>query len=390
MKALHLVDSISRHAGGVAEVVRSLTRSLAEVPDTVVAVESIVDDATDADRPAWAPVPVTAHPATGPRRFGFSRELSLSLSGSDAELLHVHAIWQGQSAAVNAAHRRSGIPYLISPHGMLDPWALRNSAWKKRIASVLYEATHLRHATAFHALAASERDVIRAYGIRQPVCVIPNGVDLPALEASTEKSRRKTLLFLGRLHPKKGLVEALRAWKVSRHPDWRWIIAGWGQGDHPADLETLGHELELDFAKGADAALDPEGPSLVFSGPVFGAAKEALYRQADAFILPSHSEGLPMAVLEAWSYQLPVVMTPACNLPEGFAADAAIRIEAQTGSISEGLRELFEMNPADLAAMGDAGRRLVEDRFTWPKVAARMREVYAWMMGGERPSVLGS
>ena len=123
-------------------------------------------------------------------------------------------------------------------------------------------------------------------------------------------------------------------------------------------------------------------PSVLFFGPAFGRDKEDLLRGANAFILPSFSEGLPMSVLEAWSYRLPVVMTPECNLPEGFAADAAIRIETSADSIAEGLSTLFSMNDANLMTMGAKGRGLVEERFTWKTVAAQMREVYDWMLGG--------
>ena len=122
---------------------------------------------------------------------------------------------------------------------------------------------------------------------------------------------------------------------------------------------------------------------VVFYGPAFGVEKEALFRSADAFVLPSFSEGLPMSVLEAWSYGLPVVMTPECNLPEGFAKQAALEIRSGEGSFQgsdfsfqQGLRTLIEMTEAQRWEMGMRGRKLVEDRFTWPKVAEQMKEVY--------------
>jgi poly(glycerol-phosphate) alpha-glucosyltransferase len=132
------------------------------------------------------------------------------------------------------------------------------------------------------------------------------------------------------------------------------------------------------------------GADVVFFGAAFGQEKEALLQSAEAFVLPSLSEGLPMSVLEAWSYGLPVVMTPECNLPEGFTRGAGIRIESpeslirrkpktreQVGQgIAEGFRTLFDMSAAERTAMGLLGRRLVEERFTWPKVAAQMRQIY--------------
>jgi poly(glycerol-phosphate) alpha-glucosyltransferase len=153
-------------------------------------------------------------------------------------------------------------------------------------------------------------------------------------------------------------------------------------------------------------ALDARPSSLVssaaadvlFFGPAFGEETEALLRSADAFVLPSFSEGLPMSVLEAWSYGLPVVMTPECNLPEGFACVAALEIRNSSAfqpatshsllatptkldSDWEGLRTLIEMTDQERVAMGMRGRRLVEQRFTWPKVAAQMRRLYEEVLG---------
>ena len=123
---------------------------------------------------------------------------------------------------------------------------------------------------------------------------------------------------------------------------------------------------------------------MVFYGPAFGGEKDQLLRRADAFVLPSLSEGLPMSVLEAWAYGLPVVMTPECNLPEGFASQAALEIRNRgmgTGNW-EGLRLLLDMSDSDRIEMGRRGRRLVEEKFTWPKVAAQMKQLYEEILGG--------
>ena len=444
MQLTILVPTISRNAGGLFESVRHLHQTIGRTCPTVIM--SLKDEYTETDLHAWDPLTVKTFPHLGPLSVGFSPKMGDAIRGLNADLLHVHGIWYGTSIASSSFRRNTGKPNIVSPRGMLDPWALTNSRWKKRIAAVLFEDQHLHGATCIHALCQSESDSIRAYGLKNPIAIIPNGVGLPERQGGSRKSEigdRKSqaadagvfreenqsqgtryplpatrnaplrLLFLGRLHPKKGLVQALKAWHSTLDarrstPPWQFVIAGWDQGGHEAELKRLATELGISWTDIRD--IEPKVPisafssqlsgfSLLFTGPAFGEEKAALLRSADAFILPSLSEGLPMSVLEAWAYGLPVLMTPECNLPDGFAADAAVRIGAEDakkaesgklkaescGNIEGGLHALFEMSDADRVAMGERGRSLVENRFTWPKIAAQMKEVYEWVLGGGHP-----
>lgn len=290
------------------------------------------------------------------------------------------------SMAAHTWHRRTRRPYLVSPHGMLDPWALANARWKKRLAAVLYERKHLRHAACLHALCASEAHSMRTYGLTNPIAIIPNGIELPDIDHGDTAAQvlpglpedKRVLLFLGRLHPKKGLPALLRAWSIlsrKKAPDlgnWRLAIAGWDQGGHRAELEVLAMEESI-----GDAAL--------FLGPKFGRDKEALLRRADAFVLPSQSEGLPMAVLEAWAYRLPVLMTEACNLPEGFDAGAAARIDLEPAPMAEALGAFLAQSDDVHRTMGAKGRALVKERFIWEKACESLYAVYRWVLGGGAP-----
>lgn len=369
-----VTGSISRRGAGVALALRALTSAFVELSDIDLAVLALEDEFSTQDLPMWTAVRPRTVRRIGPRSIGYAPELARQLNSLEVELIHVHGLWQWQSAAVHKWSRRARRPYVVSPHGMLDTWALRNSRWKKRIALAMYERRHLRDASCMHALCESERTSIRKFGLVNPVAVIPNGVTLPARTATFRGGPRR-LVFLGRLHPKKGLQELIDAWAAlaaGERSNWRLVIAGWDDGGHEAGLKRQAAEL------GA-------GETIEFVGPVFGTEKDELLASASAFVLPSYSEGLPMAVLEAWSYGLPVVMTDACNLPEGFACDAALRIAAERTSIAAGLRQLIEMNAADLQAMGARGRQLVEQRFSWPRIARQMAEVYQWLLGGGGP-----
>ena len=303
-------------------------------------------------------------------------------SGEAADVSHVAGLWMYPSAAHARWARRARHPYVISPHGMLDGWALRNSAGRKRVAARLFERGHLEGAGCLHALCASEVDAIRAFGLKNPVCVVPNGIDLPSpslrLQGPAWAGRfpadRQVLLFLGRLHPKKGLQPLLRAWSLVRPANWQLVIAGWDQGGHLRELEDL-------------AASSGLGGSVCFCGPLHGPDKAAAYAAAHAFVLPSFSEGLPMTILEAWAYGVPVLMTPACNLPEGFSARAAYEISTDPARMAGQLEHFFALPAEERIAMGHRGRALAARQFSWDRIAADLLSVYRWIMGaGPRPS----
>jgi len=217
--------------------------------------------------------------------------------------------------------------------------------------------------------------------LKNPIAIIPNGVELPDLESPPGRADKKKLLFLGRIHPKKGLKELIEAWAMfqrqqnKRGSEWKLMIAGWDDGGYESGLKQLAGQMGIDDA-------------VEFVGPQFGADKDLLLRSVDAFILPSFSEGLPMSVLEAWSYGLPVIMTDQCNLPEGFEAGAALRVEPAVGAISDGLMQLADMEQGDLAAMGTKGRKLVERSYTWDQIATEMKAVYEWCLGGDKPACI--
>ena len=394
-------DSLSTTAGGIFEIERSLALHLRGLGISVTA-WGVRDEPWERVADEWDGIECRLRERSGPRIFGYVPGLVSDLVDSDCELLHLQHLWMYPSVAVHRWHRRTGRPYLVTANGMLEPWTLSRSKWIKRAAALCYENRMLRSAASLQANTEKEAADFRAYGLRNPICLIPNGVALPEVSSSEPLRQRsggpRVLLFLGRLHPKKGLVNALRAWaevmgeeaRGTGREAWQFVIAGWDQGGHGDELKALCRELGLDYSDNPSGNSDSASPApVIFNGPAFGKEKDALMRKAEAFILPSFSEGLPMAVLEAWAYGIPVLMTDHCNLPEGFAAGAAIRIGTEVPGIAGGLRELFQGSPGDLEAMGGAGRTLVEEQFTWPKVAAQMKEVYDWMLGGgTRPGCL--
>ena len=378
MKIAVLTTS-SRKAGGLFYSVRWLSKALAR-KGCQPTIFSPADEYSQEDFGVWDPLSVELYSGFGPMQTSF--KLRRMLANSDAELIHLHGIWMDNQWAAMQCQRKSGVPVVVSPRGMLDPWAVQNMAWKKRLVEKIFARKALENATCIHALCRSEVESIRAYGLKNPVALIPNAVELPSLPTPNPQpptpNRKKQLLFLGRIHPKKGLSELLKGWakaqslKSKAFSNWKLLIAGWDDGGYEVGLKAQAAELGL------------EG-SIEFIGPQYGDEKAELLQRVDAFILPSFSEGLPMSVLEAWSYRLPVVITDFCNLPEGFAAEAAIRVEPNADSIAQGLNELTSMSEDTLDGMASKGRKLVEQKFTWPKIAESMQAVYEWCLSGKNP-----
>lgn len=372
-----LTSGLSSAAGGVFFAVRDAA-NLLEARGLSQAVFGLRDAAFERDRAQWHVSSLQAFDGAGPASFRISPALLRALAAARLDVLHLHGIWNFASLAGYLWRKRTRLPLLVSPHGMLDPGALAFSAAKKRLVAALYERANLQGAAAIHALTVAEADGIRAFGIAAPIAIIRNGVDLPAAAVLSARDwsggQRRTMLFLARLHPKKGVEQLIAAWRLmlDRAPElaarWRLTLAGWDDGG------------ALEQARRQIAALDL-GDHVDLPGALFGEAKHDALTRAHAFILPSRSEGLPITVLEAWAYGLPVFMTAACNLPGGFAADAAVRIEPAAGPIAMVLAEQLARDDDTLRAMGLRGRALVARDFTWDRVVEDYRALYLWLAG---------
>jgi poly(glycerol-phosphate) alpha-glucosyltransferase len=363
--------------GGIFDAMRNLTIAIAAEERYLPVVFGTNDLYTANDLPLWENITTRSFPVRGPRIFGYAPELADAVEASNADIHHVHGIWMYASIASLHSARKTR-PYLVSPHGLLKPWALRNSPWKKRIAALLFENEHLRRAACLHALNTAEADAFRAYGLKNPICIIPNGTILQDDCESPNPHQVRSILYLGRFHPLKGLRKLIEAWSAvheeASNANWRLTVAGWDQNRHRAELEQLADRLQI-------------RSTVAFLGPQYNADKDRCFAAASAFILPSESEGMPLSILDAWSWRLPVLMTEACNLPEGATAEAAFMMAPEVNSIAAALRQLFSLSDSEREAMGRNGRRLVEERYQWPRIGDSMTEVYDWILGhGPRPA----
>jgi glycosyltransferase involved in cell wall biosynthesis len=230
-------------------------------------------------------------------------------------------------------------------------------------------------AALLHATSDSEEHSLRQLGFAQPIAQIPNGIDVPPLSRASAPTRERTILYLGRLHPIKGVDVLIRAWgRISaKHGDARLLIVGPGSDAYRGELRSLA------------AGLD--GARIQFRGPAYGEEKARLFRSAAAFALPSRSENFGMAVAEALAHALPVVVSR--NAP--WAGVATHRcgwwIDADEQALARALEDVLCLPQERLAEMGAAGRDWMQHEFSWPTVADRMIEAYRWVLGmGDRPS----
>jgi glycosyltransferase involved in cell wall biosynthesis len=322
------------------------------------------------------------HAPLGPELSIRGPETPLAKTIQAAEIVHMHGLWQLHTRRGAPVARAAGIPYLVACHGMADPWALGHKRWKKRLYLALVEAKNLRRASCLHALSRPEIGHLRSIAPWTPICFVPNGVDLAPfsnlpprslLEAEYPELKGKfVLLFFGRLHVKKGLdvlAESLGR-VVPDHPELHLVIAGNDAGawspfrDRMASLGLTGR--------------------MTYLGHVAGERARQVWGAADAFVLPSHSEGFSMAVLEALACRLPCLITTACHFPELSAAGGGMLATPDADAVSQGLRDLIACSPSERADMGAIGRRLVEEQYTWDRQAERLAEVYGWLTGGGR------
>jgi glycosyltransferase involved in cell wall biosynthesis len=288
----------------------------------------------------------------------------------ETDVLHGHGLYVGTNLIFGRAARRELKPLVYHVHGMFEPYILQRSKWKKQLVHWLFENNNFRHVRLWRALTSKEADQIRACGLRQPIVIAPNGLNvadfpkppLPVtlIDTPLVRSLRKNgprALFLGRIHPKKGLELLLRAWAKIPHAtrDWELVIAGPDEQGHLAEIRALTRSLALQN-------------HVVFTGPVTGAAKNALLHSADLFVLPSFSEGFPMSLLEAMACEVPVVATHGCNFPEISRLQAGWECAPDVDALTITLQVALKSSASERRQRGLNGRRLVETGYTWPAI----------------------
>jgi glycosyltransferase involved in cell wall biosynthesis len=313
----------------------------------------------------------------GPSKLFYAPDLKESAKEvvDQADLFHAHGLYVWTNFWLGGEARRRQKPLICHPQGFFDPWILKRSKKKKHLAHWLFEDKNIAYTGCWRAVTAKEADQIRCVvSEKAEIHVIPNGIDLDEVDQNEEsghqvdvsyaRKRPRRLLFLSRIHPKKGLDLLVPAWgQLSRDfPDWELLIVGPDEAGYQASVETM-------------IALAGCSESCCIHPPVSGALKRALFRSADLFVLPSYSEGFPMAVLEAAAHRLPVVQTTDCNFPELSSAGGGWDCHADQEALQRVLRLALASDRSELMERGALGRALVAQQYSWDSIAQSLNDV---------------
>jgi glycosyltransferase involved in cell wall biosynthesis len=386
LNAVWTVGSLDVHAGGTTQAVVGLTTELGRKGANISLVTQAGADFSTPLSQFVPPQTLVKTRMVAPDRYLITRWRASSfratlklLLDQKCQILHNNGLWLPINHASCSFARQHKIPLIISPHGMLEPWALSHSVFKKRIAWWFYQHLDLRSAQVLHATAEQEAINLRRLGFRQPIAIIPNGVDFATLdmvprdisagyEKKFDNNAYKTLLFLGRIHPVKGLLELVEAWGRIRPKGWRVTIAGPDEAGHRAELEAhIAHKgLTADFE---------------FVGAVNGEEKVALYRSAELFVLPSFSENFGVVVAEALACGVPVVTTTGTPWKRLVTYRCGWWIDIGVDSLTVALNEAMSTSSEELKAMGERGRLHAVSTYGWSVIAEQMLDVYRWMLG---------
>lgn len=287
-------------------------------------------------------------------------------------IVHIHGLWGLMLQKICRISFNNKLPYIITPRGMLEPWSLGQKKIKKFFAMFLYQRRNLDNSKCIHATSEMEAINLRKLGLKSPIAIIPNGINLDEFSNSypQKETRKKKILFLSRIHIKKGIENLIDAWKLI-DPEVRknWKIEIVGNGDYKyikslkekIFLEKIGHQIEI-------------------KKPVFGKAKVNLFREANLFVLPTFSENFGIVIAEALASFTPVITTKGAPWEDLKKTNCGWWIDIGILPLKRVLEEAIQTSDQDLITMGINGRKLIENKYSMDAVASQMVHLYSWIL----------
>lgn len=388
MKVLTFLTSISLKGGGPSRSVPMLVKGLAEVGVDITLMTFRTDDMnTHALEETTAKLKIL--------ELGTSaKEIEEYILTERFDIIQMQSMWAKCYHQVAQIARKHNIPYLITPRGMLEPWCLSQKKWKKKLALMLYQMKDLQRAACIFTTAEMEAQHVRDLGVKVPMSVIPNGIETDGYACRTSTDGvKKQILFLSRVHVKKGIELLIEAFSNLHKDfsDWSVVIVGNGEEDYIKSLKQKVKSMELEDC-------------IKILPPVFGEAKTKLYQESSLFCLPSYSENFGMVIAEAMSCGVPAITTNGTpwQLLNGDCTTMGASLEMlgddkRTGwcielsveNLENILREAMSMDPAALYEMGQRGSRMINENFNYRSVAKKTKKLYEWIVeDGKEPEFL--
>ena len=388
MKVLTFLTSISLKNGGPSRSVPMLVKGLAEAGiDITLITQRTKDMNTHVLEGTTAKLKVL--------EAGYSdKEVENFLIAEKFDIIQIQSMWNLCYHRLVKLANKHRIPYIITPRGMLEPWSLSQNKWKKKLALMLYQMKDLQKAACIFTTAEMEAQHVRELGVKVPISVIPNGIDTDGYACRTSKDGvKKQILFLSRVHVKKGIERLIDAFDRlhKEFPDWTVAIVGNGEPEYINRLRLKVYGLGV-------------GESIQILDPVFGDAKLKLYQESSLFCLPSYSENFGMVIAEAMSCGIPAITTNGTpwQLLNGDCATMGASLDMlsedkRTGwcidlsvdNLEKTLREAMSMDTDALYEMGQRGSKMINENFNYRSVAQKTKALYEWIInGGEKPSFM--
>jgi len=370
MRAIHIIAGIRPEDGGPAYSVPRLCR---EIAATGAAVDLMTVSKTTREicegnyRERHFDWSYSGTPLLQAVRASSAMSHALRRDACAADVLHNHGLWLMPNVYAGAEARRARRAFVVAPRGMLSPAALSFSPIKKRGFWHLLQRQAVSAAVCFHATSEQEYQEIRAFGLRQPVAIIPNGIDIPT---PREKSaNQRTVLSLGRIHPKKGLDILLRAWAMLEPdwPDWQLRIVGPSEAGHDAFLKSLSRELRLSRVS--------------IEGAVYGDAKNEIYNATTVFVLPTLNDNFAITVAEALAAGIPVIATRGAPWSGLVEERCGWWIEHGVEPLAVALADAMARPADELSVMGARGRAWMARDYSWSRAGRDVIELYSWLAG---------
>jgi len=292
--------------------------------------------------------------------------------GNDQVIIHDHGIWLPHNGHVAAISDQLGIPLIVSPRGMLQPWALRYRRWRKKVAWIFWQKSRLQVANLIHAASGSEAEGISKLELKKPVVIVPNGTAIPDLEKykSVSEGGKCRMLFLSRIHPSKGLLNLISALSRIESRNWSLNIAGYDENNHQQDVERAVTKVGLTN-------------EIQFIGPVENDRKWEVYSESDLFVHPSFSENFGIVVAEALASGLPVITTTGTPWAELDEFDCGWWVNPNVEDLSSAIEEALNLSDDQRQKMGARGKKLIEKKYSWKAIALEMQKLYQLILTEE-------